>query len=182
MRDLNKLVSAVAISVLLGIQGIAQVKKNEIRSQPDFVGTWILEKIESPGYPDIKEFENYILIVSRVGETLKFQRNYALRGEPHAFEINLFTDKRGETNQIPDGKGKTYERTSKTHVKKNVVYSDYEYRRSIDGKWQSFRGEEKFYLSKDGEKLTFQSVQTFPSYAAFRGLDFRTAFIFRKKD
>jgi len=32
----------------------------------------------------------------------------------------------------------------------------------INGKEQSFRGNEKYYLSKDGNKLIFEQIQTFP--------------------
>jgi len=168
---MKKVISLIILSVLLILHISAQTKDNKIEEKPNFDGTWILEKIESPRYANIKDYENYLLVISFVNDQLKIKKSYTFKGESTSFELVLFTDKCGEKNTIPESKNKNVERGSKTYLKKNKIISEYADKIEINGKEHSFRGNEKYYLSKDGMELIFESAQTYPSFVALLGTD-----------
>ncbi len=177
---MKKVISLITLSVLLSLYIFAQTKDNKIEEKPNLDGTWILEKVEGPSYLSIKDYEDYVLVISSVNDKLKIKKSYAFRGEPTEIEVILFTDNRGEKNIVPWSVKRNIEESSKTHIKKNKVVREHASKTEINGKEQAFRGIDKYYLSKDGDKLIFEQIQTFP-LTAIPGQSNGSKFIFRRK-
>jgi len=177
---MKKVISFVVLLVLLSLHIFAQSKDNKIEEKPSLDGIWILEKVEGPSYLSVKDYEDYVLAISSANNQLKIKKKYVFRGEPTNIELTLLTDNRREKNTVPWSVNKNIEESSKTRIKKNKIIREHTSKTEINGKEQSFRGNEKYYLSKDGNKLIFEQIQTFP-LILIPGQSNGNKFIFRRK-
>ena len=177
---MRKVISLIILSVLLSLHIFAQTKNNKTEEKLNLDGTWVLEKFEGSSYLSIKDFENYLLIISSAKNELKIKKSYVFRGEPAEIEVTLFTHNRGERNVVPWSAKKNIEESSKTRIKKNKAIREHSSKTEINGKEQAFRGIDRYYLSKDGNKLIFEQTQTFPSIL-IPGQTNGSKFIFRRQ-
>ncbi len=73
---MKTVIPLITLSVLLSLHIFAQTKDNKIEKKPNPDGTWILEKIESPRYLNIKDYENYFLVISFDNDQMKIKKSF----------------------------------------------------------------------------------------------------------
>lgn len=61
---MKEVISLITLSVLLSLHIFAQTKDNKIEGKPNVDGTWVLQKFKGSNCLSIKDFENYLLIIS----------------------------------------------------------------------------------------------------------------------
>lgn len=184
---MKKFIQFIALPILLGFQVFAQSK--EIKETPNYNGIWIFDKIETATgnaalISSMEKYENYVLVISFANNEFKIKRSYTFKGASVTYESTLFTDARGEKNSVPLTRSYSVEQTSKTKIKKNKIISEYAYKDEINGGKETFSGIEKYTLSKDGNKLTFENIQTFGGFdSSLIPDDFsKVKYVFRRKD
>lgn len=141
--------------ICLNTVAFSQEKQNE---RINFSGTWVFDKDRSTNYG--RFFDNHYLIISIKDNQFKISKVFVVDKKAATYEITLLTDKTGEKNTYV-AVGGNIERTSKTYWQKNNLIS--EYKLKPEKEKMTFGGTERYYLSKDGQKLFIESVQTSPA-------------------
>jgi len=158
----------------LNLAGFSQAKENE---REDFNGTWVIDKGKSS--TDGKIFDNYFLVISFQDNKFKITKVFVSGKKAATYEITLVTDKSGEKNRYA-GFDTMMERISKTYWQKNTLVS--EFKITPDNKKFKFGGTERYYLSKDGKKLTVESVQTSPAVPLVVEDLLKSKLVFQRKE
>ncbi len=144
--------------MLFSAVAFSQVNDAEKR-RADYNGTWVLEKNSSRYGPNKKIFDQTLLYITFKDNEFKITKVFVSDDKAANYGITLFTDKRGEKNNYTGLEGNVL-RTSKTHWEKATLVS--EYKLTSDSKNFTIGGSERYSLSKDGQKLFIESVQTYP--------------------
>jgi hypothetical protein len=158
----------------LNLVAFSQDKENE---REDFNGTWIIDKEKSSNYG--KAFDNYFLVISFKDNKFKVTKVFVSGKKAATYEITFATDKTGEKNTYTGLDGRM-ERKSKTYWQKNTLVS--EFKITPEHKRYTFGGTERYYLSKDGKKLFFESVQTSPVVPLFIEDILKSRLVFKRKE
>lgn len=160
---MKKIVLFINFLLLFNLSVFAQSKEDKTKEKPKFDGVWILDEDKSfPDKLERKNYENYFLIISLIGNELKINKNYDFKKENTNYNLILFVDNRGEKNIVPLSKDKDIEVTSKTFWQKDSVIRKSAFK-TDDVNKSSNRVIEKFRLSKDGNKLIVNVSQSFES-------------------
>jgi hypothetical protein len=141
--------------ICLNAAAFAQQKED---NRENFNGTWILDKDKSSNYG--KFFDNHYLIISFNDNQFKITKVFVVDKKAASYELKLLTDKSGEKNTYI-GLGGNVERNSKTYWQRNSLIS--EYKLKPEKEKLTFGGTERYYLSKDGQKLFVEIMQTSPA-------------------
>lgn len=145
------------IFILLLVISLSVVAFAQENTRENFNGTWILDKNRSTNYG--KFFDNHYLIISFKDNQFKITKVFVVDKKAASYELTLLTDKSGEKNNYIGLDG-NMERSSKTYWQKNSLIS--EYKLKPDKGKITFGGTERYHLSKDGQKLFVESMQTAP--------------------
>lgn len=148
-----KITPLIFLIVLLNFSVFAQADKSA--SLRDFSGTWMLDEENSfRSSKDVDDFDAYTLIISQNEAEIKIVKTYSYKGKSSEYNINLFTDKRGEVNkyEIENYPREDVNLKSTTFAKKDKIF-----RAGIckpDSDVYPLKIKETYILSKDGKTLT----------------------------
>ena len=162
------------VFVAIGIP--AQDSEKKVTNKSELSGTWELLDDDSI-YTRIggKSDENYTLQITFSGEEMKIIRTIETDNGKTAYDLLLYTDKRGERNVTPlfDKGIKSF-----TTWHRNRVERTYRYNASIGRSEISVR--EEYRVSKDGSRLIVENFRTtdLPRPRVFG----RTKLVFERKN
>jgi hypothetical protein len=104
---MKKVILLIFSMLILISYTFAQKEKDDAQERTNFDGTWILEKVENPPNSflpiEIKDYENYFLVISFDGDEFKIKKTLEYKKEFFNYEIILYTDERGEKKPKPYG-------------------------------------------------------------------------------
>lgn len=136
----------ISLLVFLSLCVHAQNKPIEKQQNRVFDGTWQLDD------KYVKTYGKQTFIVTSADDQLRITKNQDFLGTAKGWELILFTDKRGEKNNVPTGKNESNEVESKTRWVKNELVRSFR-RTQTAGQWIRFDVTERYSVSKDNLKL-----------------------------
>jgi hypothetical protein len=144
----------ICFVVLLASSNFAQAQRPETNAGARFDGTWVLDE----NYK--KTFGDMTWVIKTTGDELKIRMT--ADNKTDAFDLVLFTDKRGETNSSRYGNNQSGIQKSKTYWKKGVLVREYHSLPARSGTGIESRGTDRYRLSEDGQRLilTRQATMT----------------------
>jgi hypothetical protein len=175
---MKKIFSFLFLVILFSTVSFSQEKDTESR-RAEFNGTWVLEKSTSRYGSDKKVFDQYLMYITFKDNEFNVTKVFVVDKKAANYGIKLLTDKSGEKNNYTGYEG-NIARTSKTHWEKATLVS--EYKLTPDTKQYTLGGTERYSLSKDGQKLIFESVQTYPVVPLNLEDLVKVRMVFRRKD
>ena len=175
---MGKIFSTLFILILLATVAFSQKKATATRRQ-DFTGTWVLEKTINRFDSGKKLFDQTLLFIAFKDSDFKITKVFVDGKQAATYTISLLTDKSGETNNYTGFDG-DINRTSKTHWEKNTLVSEYKF--TLDKKNITLGGTERYWLSKDGQQLFIEAVQTYPAVPLVLQDSIKTRWVYRRKE
>ena len=175
---MKKIFSVLLLLILSGLTLFAQEKDTAARRN-EFNGTWVLEKTINRYDSGKKLFDQTLLFITFKDNEFKITKVFVTGKKAANYTISLLTDKSGETNNYTGFDG-NIERTSKTHWEKATLVSIYKLK--ISDKKITLGGTERYSLSKDGQQLSIEAIQTYPAVPLILEDSLKTRWVYRRKE
>jgi hypothetical protein len=133
----------------------------QVKSKPDFSGTWVVDKIRSEKTNIPLEDSETSLVIEQHDAEIRMVRKF---GEM-ALQAVYYTDQRGDTHQEPLSRQAI---KSKTRWDGDKLVTRYSWKRALIGSLVNVDVVEEWKLSKDGKTLTRKIMTIFPKNAPDR--------------